>query len=50
MIESKTINLIMFNLMTVNSILIDLLTIKLIELLTEKLIESFVAFEKFVVD
>ena len=62
MIESKTINLIIFDLIIVNSMLIDLLTIELIKLLTEKLIESlielsietliesFIAFEKFAVD
>ena len=62
MIESKTIDLMMFNSVTVNSMSIDSLTIELIESLTEKsiksliessietLIESFVAFEKFAVD
>ena len=62
MIESKTIDSIIFNLMTVDSVQIDSLTIELIESLIEKsiesliessfetLIESFVAFEKFIVD
>ena len=61
-IESKTIDSIMFNSMIVDLMSIDLLTIELIESLTEKfvelliessieaLIESFVAFEKFVID
>ena len=54
MIESKTIDSIMFNSMIINLMPIDSLTIELIELLTEKsvelLIELFVAFEKFAVD
>ena len=62
MIESKTIDSIMFDSMIVNSMSIDLLMIELIESLTKKfvelliessietLIESFIVFKKFVVD
>ena len=54
MIELKTIDSIMFDSVIVDSVSINSLTIELIESLTERsiksLIESFVAFEKFVVD
>ena len=62
MIESKTNDSMMFNLMIVDSMSIDSLMIELIKSLTEKsvelliessietLIESFIAFEKFAVD